>query len=315
MAAMARGLVRPFYKRRQGNPRCPRVPQVSACAAGAEHNGSFAFFTRSLHAPPPTRATRCRQHRRAFPRCLRASRESFRAGLSGQADQADHRLPRRRADRHHDALARRQRVQGPRPAGDRGEQARRRRHLAGAAASNGATGWLHRGADSARRVPPALHHQDHVGPGQGHRVRAERHRLRLRHGGAGRFAAEVVDALRRMGQGQPGAAHLRIHRHADQPAPHHGADRAEAGHPAAARPVQGQRRTGSGHRRRPHHGGFGFDRLRAAGGGGQAARPEHLGREAAGEVPRRAHAQGAGHRHRAELALRHRRAARHAAGA
>jgi hypothetical protein len=54
-------------------------------------------------------------------------------------------------------------------------------------------------------------------------------------------------------------------------------------------------------------------RLRAAGRGRQAARAQHLGREAPGQVPRRAHAEGAGLRHGAELALRHRRAQGHAA--
>ena len=44
----------------------------------------------------------------------------------------------------------------------------------------------------------------------------------------------------------PGQADLRLDRHADQPAPHHRADRAASRHRAAARALQGQRRPDAG---------------------------------------------------------------------
>jgi tripartite-type tricarboxylate transporter receptor subunit TctC len=71
-------------------------------------------------------------------RALRNRLAVVRAGaeLSRQADQADHRLLGRRADRRHDAPTRRQREQDPRPAGPHREQARRRRHPAGADAAD-----------------------------------------------------------------------------------------------------------------------------------------------------------------------------------
>ena len=59
------------------------------------------------------------------------------------ADQAGHRLPRRRPDRHHDAPAGRQRVQDPRPAGHHRQQARRRRHAARAGAADRGARRLH----------------------------------------------------------------------------------------------------------------------------------------------------------------------------
>ena len=173
------------------------------------------------HETPPYCPTRRRHAGRTRP-------HGPRAGLPGQADQADHCLSRRWADRHHHAFAGRQRQQDPGSAGDRGEQARRRRHAAGAGAAVRPGGRLHRRPDSAGRVPPALHHQDQLGPGEGHQLRAQRHRLRLRPRRARRFATQDLDAFRRLGQGQPRQAHLRLHRHPDQPAPDHGADRAEA---------------------------------------------------------------------------------------
>jgi hypothetical protein len=83
-------------------------------------------------------------------------------------------------------------------------------------------------------------------------------------------ARQELERLRRVRQGQPGQAELRLHRHADQPAPDHRADRAEAGHPAEPHSVQGQRRPGRRrHQRRPHHGRRRFHRLRAAGEAGK----------------------------------------------
>ena len=65
------------------------------------------------------------------------------------------------------------------PARGGGEQTRRWRHAARAGLARHLGRWLHAGADSAGRVPPALHHQDQLGPGQGHQLRAQRHGLRL----------------------------------------------------------------------------------------------------------------------------------------
>ncbi len=157
--------------------------------------------------PPVRRAARRRRHRRP------------RADLPDPADQAGDRLPGRRPDRHHDAAAGRQRVQDPRPA-DRGrQQARRRRHAAGAGAADRAARRLHHRPDSARRVPPALHDQDQLGPGQGHQLRHQRHRLRLRHRGAGRQPVQDLERFRRLRQGQSRQAHLRLDRQSHQSAP------------------------------------------------------------------------------------------------
>ena len=219
-----------------------------------------------------------------------------RAGprLSVPAHQAPRGLPGRWADRHHHAGAGRQRLQGAGPAGDCRKQARRRWHAAGAAAANLGGRRLHAGADSAGRVPPALHHQDQLGPGQGHCLCAQCHGLCLWPGGAGRLTAQELDAFCRLGQGQPRQADLRLDRHADQPAFDHGADRAKAGPAAPAHSLQGQRRPDAGDSGRPHHGGGRFHRFCAAGRGRQAARAQHLGRAALGDVSRCAHAQGTG---------------------
>ncbi|CAA9439538.1 MAG: ABC transporter, substrate-binding protein (cluster 7, di-/tri-carboxylate), partial [uncultured Ramlibacter sp.] len=189
-----------------------------------------------------------------------------------------------------------------------------RRHAAGPAAADHAARRLHARADPAGRLPPAVHDQDQLGPGQGHRVHPQRHRLCVRHRGADRQPDQDLGRLRGVRQGESRQAELRLHRHADQPAPDHRADRAEAGPAAEPHPLQGQRRAGGGDHRRSHHGRGGFHRLRAAGAVWQAAGAEHLGREAPGEIPGRADPQGARPGHRAELTVRHRRTARHAAG-
>ena len=237
-----------------------------------------------------------------------------RPELSHPAHQARDRLPCRRTHGHHDAATGRQRLEDPRPADRGGQQARRRRHLARAGDADRRTRRLHHRPDPARRVPPAVHHQDQLGPGQGHQLRDQRHRLRLRHRGAGRQPDQELERVRCLRQGQSGQAHLRLDRHDDQPAPDDRTHRAAAGHPVAARALQGQRRAVAGGARQPSDGDRRFDRFRAAGGVRQAARAQHLGREATRQVPGRAHAEGTGDRHRAELALRHRRTQGHAAG-
>ncbi len=179
--------------------------------------------TRRRYAAPPSHPTRC--HR---PGRHRLRRPGPGHRVPDQAHQARDCLPGRWPDRHHHARAGRQRQPHPGPAGDRRQQARRRRHIARAGAADGRRRRLHRGADPARCVPPALHHQDQLGPGQGHQLRDQRHRLRVRHRRAGRLAAQDLDALRRLGQGQPGQAQLRLDRHHDQPAPDDRADRAES---------------------------------------------------------------------------------------
>ncbi len=87
---------------------------------------------------------------------------------------------------------------------------------------------------------------------------------------------------------------------------------AEAGHGTAARALQGQRRFDAGHSGRAAHGRGRLHRVCPAGRSGQAARAQHLGRRAPGQVPRCTHAQGAGAGPGAELALRHWRTQGHA---
>jgi NTP pyrophosphatase (non-canonical NTP hydrolase) len=170
-----------------------------------------------------------------------------------------------------------------------------------------------RGADSAGRVPPALHHQDQLGPGQGHQLRAQRHRLRLWSGGAGRLALRTWTHFVAWAKANPGklsygstgtmtSPHLTMELIAQKlglqllHVPYKGsADLMQAilgGQIMAAADSTG------------------FAPQVAA---GKLRGAQHLGCRAAGQISRCAHAQGAGAGPGAELALWHRRTQGHTA--